>query len=262
MNASCLAQRSVDTIAFLIAAGAQPSANPLPTEATNGWGYLVDASFHDGSFHLTFGPIAVLFGAIVFFGWLAWWSPWRAWRFGDYEVVKTTLKIAEIGEVEIAPNREARQIAYQAWVELSTRKIGLPFDPKHDLIVEVYDSWHQAFGELRDLAKSIPAHRIERSEDARRLVELMIKVLNEGLRPHLTRWQAEFRLWYERAKANPRNAGNTPQSIQRGFAQYTALTEDLQEIQSAMVKYREFLLDVAEGRNRRPRAGGSRRAAS
>jgi hypothetical protein len=261
MNASCLAQRSVDTIAFLIAAGAQPSANSLPTEATNGWGYLVDASFHDGSFHLTFGPIAVLFGAIVFFG-LAWWSPWRAWRFGDYEVVKTTLKIAEIGEVEIAPNREARQIAYQAWVELSTRKIGLPFDPKHDLIVEVYDSWHQAFGELRDLAKSIPAHRIERSEDARRLVELMIKVLNEGLRPHLTRWQAEFRLWYERAKANPRNAGNTPQSIQRGFAQYTALTEDLQEIQSAMVKYREFLLDVAEGRNRRPRAGGSRRAAS
>jgi hypothetical protein len=253
MNALCLVQPFVDAITFCIASESHPSADEIPTE---GWGYFVDAYFHDGSFHLTFGPVALLFGAIAFFGWLAWWSRLSTWGTGDYETVEATLKIGEIGEVKIAPNYEARQIAYQAWVELSTRKIGLPFDPDHDVIIEVYDSWHKAFGEIRNLAKGIPAHRIEHSEDVRKLVELMFKVLNEGLRPHLTRWQAEFRRWYERAKANPENAEQSPQAIQRGFGQYVALTEELREIQSAMVQYRNFLLEVVDGRKSQRRPEG------
>ena len=181
-----------------------------------GLGLLRRCFFHDGSFHLTFGPVALLFGAIAFFGWLAWWSRLSTWGTGDYETVEATLKIGEIGEVKIAPNYEARQIAYQVWVELSTRKIGLPFDPDHDVIIEVYDSWHKAFGEIRNLAKGIPAHRIERSEDVRKLVELMFKVLNEGLRPHLTRWQAEFRRWYGGQRRTRKTQSNLPRRSNAG----------------------------------------------
>jgi hypothetical protein len=248
MNTLCLAQRFVDSIAFLIAAGEHPSAAPSPGEAaTRGWDYLIEASFHNGSFHLTFGPMALVVGAIVFFGWLAWWCPRIGWRFGDYEVGETTLKFLEIADVKITPNHETRQIAYQAWIELSTRKIGLPFDPNQDVITEVYDSWFKAFGVIRDLAKSVPAHRIERSENTRMLVEHMIKVLNVGLRPHLTRWQAEFRRWYRREEANPANAAKSPQAIQCGFGQYAELTEDLARIQSAMIEYSNTLLDLAKG---------------
>jgi hypothetical protein len=75
-------------------------------------------------------------------------------------------------------------------------------------------------------------------------------VLNVGLRPHLTRWQAEFRRWYERAKTNPANAARSPQAIQRDFGQYAELTEDLQRILSAMVKYTDILSDLAEGAER------------
>jgi len=248
MNTQCLAQHFVDTMAFLIAAGEHPSAIPSADEiATRGWDYLIEVSSHDGSFHLSFGPMALMVGVIVFFGWLAWWPPRNSWKFGDYEVGEVTLKIFEIAEVKVTANHETKQIAYQAWVELSTRKIGLPFDPNQDVITEVYDSWFKAFEVIRDLAKSIPAHRIERSENTRKLVEHMIDVLNVGLRPHLTRWQAEFRRWYKRAKANPSNAARSPQAIQRDFGQYAELTEDLQRIQSAMVKYTDILLDLVEG---------------
>jgi hypothetical protein len=79
----------------------------------------------------------------------------------------------------------------------------------------------------------------------------MINVLNVRLRPHLTRWQAEFRRWYERAKANPANAARSPQAIQRDFGQYAELTEDLQRIHSAMEEYIKILSNLAEGPRRR-----------
>ena len=73
---------------------------PKCEAATRGWDYLIEASFHDGSFHLTFGPMALVVGAIVLFGWLAWWSWRNGRRFDDYEVGEATLKIFEIAEVK------------------------------------------------------------------------------------------------------------------------------------------------------------------
>lgn len=56
-------------------------------------------------------------------------------------------------------NKKDQEIAYKLWVELSTRKIGLPFD-ENDVISEVYDSWYAFFGIARDLLKDLPAERL------------------------------------------------------------------------------------------------------
>lgn len=42
-------------------------------------------------------------------------------------------------------NKKDQEIAYKLWVELSTRKIGLPYDEEYDVITEVYDSWYSFF---------------------------------------------------------------------------------------------------------------------
>lgn len=47
--------------------------------------------------------------------------------------------------ITLRPNDIDRQIAYKIWVELSTRKIGLEVDLEHDVLAEVYDSWHTFF---------------------------------------------------------------------------------------------------------------------
>jgi hypothetical protein len=162
------------------------------------------------------------------------------------------LSLAGIGDVVLKPNDEIVRIAYQTWVELSTRKIGLPFVEEHDVITEVYNSWYEAFGKLRELVKSIPPHQIQVSPDTRSLVEIMIKVLNDGLRPYLTTWQAKYRRWYtiETVKADAESVKRSPQEIQKSFPEYAALVKDLRSIESHITEYRNFLWDVARGRKR------------
>ena len=104
-------------------------------------------------------------------------------------------------KIKFRPNTTDLQIAYKIWVELSTRKIGLPIDLDHDVISEIYDSWYGFFSVTRDHIKELPATRFRR-KDTERIIRLSIDVLNSGVRPHLTRWQARFRRWYEKALAN------------------------------------------------------------
>lgn len=141
--------------------------------------------------------------------------------------------------VKLSYNKKDQEIAYKIWVELSTRKIGLRFDKENDVIKEIYDSWYKFFGTTRELLKDIPANRIPYSGN---LIELTEKVLNIGLRPHLTRWQAKYRKWYEEELKN--NSG-TPQEIQKEYPEYATLIEDLQETNERMIEYKKLMKRIA-----------------
>ena len=71
---------------------------------------------------------------------------------------------AEIGvkdvKVKITCDDTVAEIAYKLWVELTTRKIAMPIDRENDVIVEVYNSWYAAFGEIRKLLKEIPQDKL------------------------------------------------------------------------------------------------------
>lgn len=101
--------------------------------------------------------------------------------------------------ITVKYNNKEREIAYKLWAELNTRKIGLEFDEKNDVIIKIYDSWYQCFCITREVLKEIPANRIEFSVQ---LIELITNILNKGLRPHLTKWQADFRRWYVLERKN------------------------------------------------------------
>lgn len=141
--------------------------------------------------------------------------------------------------VKLSYNKKDQEIAYKIWVELSTRKIGLQFDKENDVIKEVYDSWYKFFGTTRELLKDIPANRIPYSGN---LIELTEKVLNIGLRPHLTRWQAKYRKWYEEEL---KNNSATPQEIQKGYPEYATLIEDLLETNERMIEYKKLMKRIA-----------------
>lgn len=143
--------------------------------------------------------------------------------------------------VKLSYNKKDQEIAYKIWVELSTREIGLRFDKENDVIKEVYDSWYKFFGTTRELLKDIPVNRIPYSGN---LIELTEKVLNIGLRPHLTRWQAKFRKWYEEELKN--NSG-TPQEIQKKYPEYATLIEDLRETNERMIEYKKLMKRIAFG---------------
>ncbi len=110
----------------------------------------------------------------------------------------------------------------------------MPFDLENDVIVEVYNSWYVLFGEIRNLVKEIPAGQIK-DENTQKLVNLLVDSLNKGLRPHLTKWQAKFRKWYDNEVK--KHDDKTPQEIQKMYPLHNDLIHDLLVINQQMVAY-------------------------
>lgn len=200
----------------------------------NGWGIEVRV----GALWLVVGVLVV-----VAISWLLPWARRRRLKGFRTKSVKLTFKGAEW---EICPDTETRRVAHQAWVEIKSRKVGQPFEEEFDVIVEVHKSWYMLFGVLRDLAKTIPADRLQDCDDARNVVALLMKSLNEGLRPHLTKWQAKFRRWYDSAFANKDNEGKSPQEIQRLYPEYAELVADLRKASDEFVKFADSLEKIVK----------------
>ncbi|MFH1553347.1 MAG: hypothetical protein ABII76_00525 [Pseudomonadota bacterium] len=131
-----------------------------------------------------------------------------------------------------------RTVAYRVWVELSTRKIGLKIDPDDDVIDEIYNSWYEFFAVTRELIKDVPVAKV-RQDSTRKIIQLSIEVLNTGLRPHLTKWQARFRRWYTNQLLKDGDALEHPQDIQKRFPDYDKLIAEMLEVNKKLMAYRE-----------------------
>lgn len=137
-------------------------------------------------------------------------------------------------------DKRIKEIAYKLWVELSTRKIGIPFDKENDVIIEIYNSWYNFFTIARELLKEIPGAHINSSTE---LISLTEKVLNCGLRPHLTKWQARFRRWYE--QESEKHLNSIPQEIQRHYSNYDELVSDILSTNEKMIHYKDLMYQIA-----------------
>lgn len=151
---------------------------------------------------------------------------WKSFKFEE-----ATIGIGN-SSVTIKYDRKIKEIAYKIWIELTTRKIGIKYDENYDVISEIYNSWYEAFKVIRTLLEEIPGGSID---DAKGLVEITTKVLNNGLRPHLTKWQAKYRSWYKFALEQ--NLDLAPQDIQKKFPEYQALVDDLKTTNDIMINY-------------------------
>ena len=157
------------------------------------------------------------------------------------DIDEVCLGIGKNNHAKLKYNHKDREIAYKLWVEISTRKIGLPFDEENDVIVEVYNSWYEFFKIARELMKEIPYRN---NQKFTQLTELTERVLNDGLRPHLTTWQARFRKWYKKASEKD---DRDPQDVQKDFPEYKRLIKDIKETNQKMVAYKNYLLLIAKG---------------
>lgn len=171
-------------------------------------------------------------------------SFWR--KVKAYEIDEADIGIGN-QKVKIKPNYQDMQIAYKLWVELSTRKIGLVIDLDNDVINEIYNSWYEFFKLTRELIKEIPISKIRGDKSTKELVRIAIEVLNEGIRPHLTKWQARFRRWYNTEIQKEENRGLSPQDIQKRYPEYEKLTKEVIEINQKLVEYRKLLRQLAMG---------------
>ena len=156
-----------------------------------------------------------------------------------FKVVDMNISIANIGNISIEKNKDISRIAHKAWVEIMTRKVGLLFEEDKDVIVEVYNSWYSLFGIIRDLLKEIEPRK--QDKDLEKLENVLVQTLNYGLRPHLTKWQAKYRRWYNQEIEKDVNNELSPQEIQKKYKKYDELIGDLKETNKQMVQFAEEL---------------------
>lgn len=197
----------------------------------------------DWSVHLYLSPLPLIaIAIIVLMAWLGlrWFA---SYRLSDFEIDGAEMGFGDY-KVSFKPNDTDRQIAYSIWVELSTRKVGLPIEIEDDVISEIYDSWYSFFAVTRELIKDIPVSKV-RGNSTGKIIDLSIEVLNEGLRPHLTKWQARFRHWYEAQLEEKKDV--SPQDLQKKFPEYEALCSDLMTVNNRLIKYRMKMIELVHG---------------
>lgn len=212
------------------------------------WRDLITIRITDAySLSIEVGPVFLAL-LVLGVGWITYHYYFRRRRLPSWSVVEADVQLGGIGKVKIRPSYEDIQVAHKAWVELVTRKAALPFDKDHDVISEVYNSWYALFQEMRSLTKTIPAERVRQSKDTQELVRLLVSALNDGLRPHLTKWQARFRHWYNEALKTDVQKG--PQEVQREFPQYQELVDDLVNVNKQLVDYADVIRRIAHGQDR------------
>lgn len=203
---------------------------------------IITIGIKDGSLTIVISSWLIVIIVVAAVAWLLW----RKLSSRYMSDIKMEIKLGGIGKVSIKPNYEVRQIAHKAWVELNTRKAGLPIDKENDVIGDIYESWYNLFGEIRALTRDIPASKLK-NPDTKKLVGLLIDTLNKGLRPHLTRWQAKYRRWYDKAVDKNEHADLTPQEIQNQYPQYQELVEDMMKINKQLVQYTKEIKKLADG---------------
>lgn len=134
--------------------------------------------------------------------------------------------------LSIILNRKNKKLAYNIWVELKTRKIALDFDEINDVITEVYDSWYESFKLIREYIKDIGEKSI--NDDLR---NISLSLINETMRPHLTRFQSRFRKWIEKKYLGE----GSIQDKQKDYPEYQLLIDDLKRVNEECKVYLELL---------------------
>ena len=91
----------------------------------------------------------------------------------------------------------------------------------------------------------IPVNKVK-SPSTQKIINLSIRVLNDGLRPHLTSWQARFRHWYERQLQTAKDDLD-PQSLQAQYPKFEELKKDMLVVNASLIKYRDKMEELVLG---------------
>ncbi|MCL4815019.1 MAG: hypothetical protein KJZ56_00145 [Flavobacteriales bacterium] len=142
---------------------------------------------------------------------------------------------------KIKRNYQNLYIANRIYIELITRKAALPIDENKDVIKEVYDSWYILFKTIREEIKNLPGEILVDNHNTKKLIDLTVQILNEGLRPHLTEYQAEFRKWYDHELKKDTDNKRSPQQIQKDFPKHDQLIKSMLDVNETLRAYSEQL---------------------
>ena len=169
-----------------------------------------------------------------------------AFRYRKQQLNKRVITVDEsnlgIGSntMQITCTKRDRDIAYDLWVELSTRQIGDRFDADTDVLTDVFESWSEFASVARTTMSSIAALKASSSSQ---LIIMTEQMLNKSLRPQLAKWQTKYNKWYQDAAAE--NKAMTPQELQKTYPEYDQLLSDVVKTNQHMINFKDLMKQIS-----------------
>jgi len=167
-----------------------------------------------------------------------------------HSTIPVSMKYSIAGQeisYNIVTNYTNVEIAHRVYTEIMTRKAGQPFDEDNDVILEIYDSWYELFTLVRNEIKEIPGSLLRENKRTKDLIMLLMDVLNKGLRPHLTIYQAHFRKW----TLDNTKKDKSPQELQKKYPNYSEQVKSIKEVNETLLLYSDELQKILYGGRKR-----------
>ena len=173
----------------------------------------------------------------------------RSLKGSSYRITEMTVEISGKPKATFKAHRDESSIyiANRIYIELITRKAAIPFDDDNDVIIEIYDSWYKLFGIIREEIKLVPGHYLKSHNPTTAIIGLTTKILNDGLRPHLTEYQAKFRKWYDIESQAESSRNLSPQEMQKKYPDFEALLADIKRVNTILINYSAELIKLIKG---------------
>lgn len=142
-----------------------------------------------------------------------------------FQLAEVTVSVPQFSQLRFAVTEDNRHVAWRLFVETVTRVSVQPLDHGEGLIREVMDSLFAIFTRTREiLAQARPSRR---TGDRLTVEHLAIAMLNNELRPFLSRWHPRLRVW---------ESGN-PGSEESGWPDNRDCRADLAAMQRRLIRY-------------------------
>ena len=151
-----------------------------------------------------------------------------------FQLAEVTISVPQFSELRFAVTRDNKQIAWRLFIEAVTRISGQPLATGTGLVREALTSLHQLFGITREvLSQTTPSVRATGSPTVEHLA---IAMLNNELRPFLSKWHPRLHAW---ERANPEDSESEWPEDAECRAELTAM-------QRRLVRYVEGFGELAQ----------------
>jgi len=136
-----------------------------------------------------------------------------------------------------------REAAWRIYTQLSTRVASVDFNEEYDSLTRSHNSLHKVFEIVRGEIAAIPVKRIK-NDKSDATVKFYLDILNQGIRPYLSKWSIPLETWVENEKKKHPN--KSVLEIERSFPDYPKAIEEFKAMNSRMKFYSDRLLEIVK----------------
>ncbi|MBU7585331.1 MAG: hypothetical protein KAF91_20990 [Nostoc sp. TH1S01] len=142
-----------------------------------------------------------------------------------------------IGSMSWKVNTTEKRAAWSLYVELVTRIAVQPLQMEQGLVREAMNSLYSLFGTTREILKAAGPD-VGASRDS--VGGIAIAVLNNGLRPFLSKWHPLLQAWEAR-----RPVGVSPKEHEQSWSEEAVARLELEALRVGLEQYAQALATIA-----------------